>query len=121
MRRISWMFLVVLGSAVLMQAQSSTKAMKLGGTVCRSTCVSAVGESKVPTCDTLCTDKGGDTVLVDDQGNVRKIANQEMCESHMGKHVKMTAMAVKPPAAAATPTEKQREETLRVMDLAEDH
>jgi hypothetical protein len=110
MRRIGWMLLVVLGAAGLMQAQSSTDSMKLSGTVCRSTCVSNTGAGNLPTCDPLCTDKGGEAVLVDDQGNVRKIANQDMCMPHMGKHVTMTAMPI-------APTEKQREETLRIMEL----
>jgi hypothetical protein len=113
MRRIGWMFLVVLGAAGLMQAQSSSnamessKSMELSGTVCQSTCVSKV--ANLSTCDTLCTDKSGSAVLVDDQGNVRKIANQDMCKSHMGKHVKMTAV----------PSEKEREDSLRIMELHE--
>jgi hypothetical protein len=64
----------------------------------------------VATCDPLCTDKTGEAVLVDDQGNVKKIANQDMCNSHMGKHVKMTAV----------PNEKEREESLRIMELYDD-
>jgi hypothetical protein len=113
MRRISWMFLVVLGAAGLMQSQSSTDSMKLSGTVCRSTCVQNTGAGNVPTCNPLCTDQGGEAVLVDDQGNVRQIANQDLCKTHMGKHVKMTAVPVKP-------TEKQREESLRIMELYDD-
>jgi hypothetical protein len=109
------MFLVVLGFVGLMHAQSSTDGMQkmtLSGTVCNSACVANVGtvEHYASTCDPLCTDKTGDAVLVDDQGNVKKIANQDMCRSHMGKHVKLTA----------TPTEKEREDTLRVMELHED-
>ncbi|HVJ04632.1 MAG TPA: hypothetical protein VM578_03050 [Candidatus Saccharimonadales bacterium] len=119
MRRIGWMFLVVLGSAGLLLSQSSTNAMhsenpmKMSGTVCSSSCVTQVGSSMTPTCDTSCTNKSGDAVLVDDQGNVHKIANQDMCKSHMGKHVKMTA-------APMPPTEKQREESLRIMELYDD-
>jgi hypothetical protein len=120
MRRIGWMFLVVLGLACLIQAQSSSKSMELSGTVCRSTCVSSVGANNVSTCDPLCTDKGGEAVLIDDQGNVKKIANQDMCASHMGKHVKMTARREDQPGAAAAPTEKQREESIRIMELHDD-
>lgn len=108
MRRSGWMFLVVLGSVGFMHAQSSTNSMKLSGTVCDSACVSKV--ENVSTCDTRCTDKTGEVVLVDDQGAVKKIANPDMCKSQMGKHVKMTAMPM-------TPTEKQREETLRILDI----
>jgi hypothetical protein len=72
-----------------------------------------------PTCDTSCNIKG-DAVLVDDQGAVHKIANPEMCKQHMGKHVKMTATAASAPSATASPTEKQREQSLRIMELYED-
>lgn len=117
MKRIAWLSLVVLGSMNLMYAQSSTNSMKLSGTVCQSTCVTKV--DNLSTCDKECTDKSGAAVLVDDQGRVMQIANQDMCTSHMGKHVKMTAMAMDSPAAAAAPTEKQREQTLRIMWLEE--
>jgi len=124
MRRIGCMFLFVLGSVALMQAQSSSNAssnpMKMSGTVCPSACVTSVGSSMTPTCDTSCTLKGGDAVLVDDQGNVHKIANPEMCKQHMGKHVKMTATAASSPSATAAPTEKQREQSLRIMELYDD-
>lgn len=119
MRRIVWMFLVVLGCAGLMHAQSSTNSMSLSGTVCRSACVVATS-AEISTCDPLCTEKGGEAVLVDDQGNVRKIANQDICMSHMGKHVKATAMQSEMPSATATPSEKQREESLRIMELHDD-
>jgi hypothetical protein len=114
MRRIAWLFLVVLGSVILVQAQNSTHTMELSGTVCRSTCVTKV--NNVSTCDSSCTDKSGAAVLVDDQGNVRQVANQNMCTSHMGKHVKMTAV----PMEMAVPTESEREQTLRIMTLTED-
>jgi hypothetical protein len=92
------MFLVVLGLAGLMHAQSSTSSMQdsaqkmtVTGTVCRASCVRSAGNN-TSSCDPLCTDQTGDTVLVDDQGNIKKIVNQDICSSHMGKHVKMTAM-----------------------------
>ncbi len=101
MKRIAWLFLVALGSVTLVHAQSSTNPMELSGTVCESTCVSRV--NNLATCDKTCTDQSGDAVLVDDQGNIMKIANQNMCKSHMGKHVKVEAV----------PTEKEREQTLQ--------
>jgi hypothetical protein len=115
MKRIAWMFLVVLGSVTLMQAQSSTKPMKVSGTICNSACVTKV--DNLSTCDKSCNDTSGSAVLVDDQGQVKKIDNPDMCASHMGKHVKMTAMRMGQPAAAAAPTESQREETLRIIDI----
>jgi hypothetical protein len=38
----------------------------------------------------------------------------------MGKHVKLTAVQAEQPSAAAAPTEKQREESLRVMEIHND-
>jgi len=106
MRRIGWVLLVVLVSAgFVMYAQTSANEMKMNGTICRSTCVSQV--NGLSTCDPLCSDKSGDAVLVDDQGNIKKIANQDICMSHMGKRVKVTAV----------PSEKNREDTLRIMEL----
>ena len=120
MRQIGWMFMVVLGSVAFMQAQDSSKAMQLSGTVCQASCLTSTGAGNVPTCDPLCTNRGGPAVLVNDAGNVQKISNPEMCASHMGKHVKLTAMPSNQPAAAATPTEKQREESLRIMEIHND-
>ena len=108
MKRITWLFLVVLGSVILMQAQSSSSPMKLKGTVCNSSCVTKV--DSLSTCDKGCTDRSGPAVLVEDNGQVNNIANQDICKSHMGKHVKMTAV----------PTEKEREDTVRIMELYDD-
>jgi len=120
MKRTVWMSLVVLGLAGLMQAQSSSNKMELSGTVCKQACVTGQGANSTPTCDPQCTLSSGPTVLVDDAGNIKKIANEEMCQSHMGKHVKMTAVRNDQPSAAASPTEKQREESLRVMEIHND-
>ena len=120
MRRTGWMLIVVLGLAGLMYAQSSSDKMELSGTVCKQACVTGAGASNTPTCDPRCTLSSGPTVLVDDAGNVKRIANEEMCQSHMGKHVKLTAVKNDQPSAAAAPTEKQREESLRVMEIHND-
>jgi hypothetical protein len=115
MKRIAWLFLVVLGSVILTQAQSSANTMKMKGTVCNSTCVTKV--DNLSTCDRDCTDRSGPAVLVEDNGQVNKIANQDICKSHMGKHVSAMAMRMDEPSAAAIPTEGQREQTLRIMEL----
>src|ERR1700694_2349049 len=117
MKRIAWLFLVVLGSVIFLQAQSSANSMKLHGTVCNSACVTQVGNAS--TCDKDCTDTSGKAVLVDDQGNVKRIADQDqnICQSDMGKHVKMTAMRMDQPPSAALPSEQQREETLHIIEL----
>jgi hypothetical protein len=120
MKRIAWLFLAVLGSVTFMQAQSSNNSMKLSGTICNSACVSRVDNAS--TCDKDCTDKSGRAVLVDDKGSVKQIAdqNQGMCKSHMGKHVKMTAMRSDQPPAAAVPSESQREADLRIIELEDE-
>jgi hypothetical protein len=56
-----------------------------------------------------CTDKSGDVVLVDDQGKVTKIANPKVAMPYMNKHVKCTGV----------PTEKEREQALKIMQLQE--
>jgi hypothetical protein len=107
MKRIAWLFLVVLGSAILMHAQSSTKSTEMSGTICQSSCVTQ--QDNLATCARDCTDKSGEAVLVDDQGIVHPIAqeSQNMCQSNMGKHVKMTAV----------PTEGERERELRILEI----
>lgn len=110
MQRIAWLFLVVLGCVAFMHAQSSN-SKTLNGTVCDSSCV--VQQDNVATCDKSCTVKSGEVVLVDDQGNIMHVANQNVCKSHMGKHVKATVTGMDQPSAAAAPTEKQREQELQ--------
>ncbi len=111
MKRIAWLLLVVLGSVTLMYAGDTTTTTNMSGTICRSSCVVQVENRN--TCDKSCTDKKGDAVLVDDQGNIQKIAAQDqpMCESHMNKHVKVKVQAV--------PTEEQREREFRIMEWSE--
>ncbi len=111
MRKIAWLFLVVLGSMTLMHAQNSTKTMNMSGMICRASCVVQVENRN--TCDTTCTDKQGDAVLVDDQGNVHQIAaqSQPMCESHMNKHVKAKIQPVE--------TEQNREQEFQILQMSE--
>ncbi len=111
MQRIALLFLVVLGSLTLMHAQNSTNTQKLNGTVCDASCVVQVDNAA--TCDKSCTVESSEAVLVDDQGKVIHIANQDICKSHMGKHVAATVKPMEQPAAAAAPTEKQREQELQ--------
>jgi hypothetical protein len=84
------------------------KSHKMTGTICDAKCVTQ--SSNLATCDTSCTERSGTAVFVDDRGTVKQIANQEMCKSHMNKHVKMTA----------APSEEQREETVRIQELEEE-
>ncbi len=111
MKRIALLVLVVLGSLTLMHAQSSANTQKVNGTVCDSSCV--VQENELATCDKSCTVKSGEAVIVDDQGKLMHVANQDICRSHMGKHVTATVRPTEQPPAAAAPTEKQREQELQ--------
>ncbi len=117
MKRIALLFLVVLGSVTLMHAQSSASTQKLNGTVCDASCI--VQQDNLATCDKSCTVKSGETVIVDDQGKVMHVANQNVCKSHMGKHVKATVKSTEQPAAAAAPTEKQREREVQILQIEE--
>ncbi len=112
MRRISGIFLLVLGLAVVMCAQNSNTAKEMNGTLCDSRCVTQQGN--VATCNTTCTKKSGVAVFVDDQGSVQRIANQDICKSHMNKHVKMMAVPENP---KIFPTADPREDWLRIQDL----
>jgi len=101
-----WLFLVFLCSAVLLQAQSSGNRKEMNGMACYSRCVTQVDNKA--TCDPQCTDMSGDTVFVDDQGNVMKVANPDMVKGKMGKHMKVMA----------APTEEQREREIRIYSLS---
>ncbi len=100
MRRIAWTLGIVLGSAGFMLAQSSTTTLKMSGTICLSSCVVQVGG--FPTCDKSCTDNRGVVELIEDEGTVMQVSNQDICRSHLGKHVQATVV----------PTEKAREREL---------
>lgn len=100
-----WLLLGILSLAMLLFAQDKGKQMT--GTICSSECV--VQQNNLPTCDPTCTVKSGPAVFVSDSGKVMQIENQQMAMPHMGKKVKMMAV----------PSEKEREETLRIMQLTE--
>jgi hypothetical protein len=111
MKYIVWLLLVVLGSATLLFAQDQNQQMtgkKMSGTICDSGCVTK--QAGLATCDPQCTAKSGQCVLVSDNGKVMTIANQEKAMPHMGKHVTMMA----------APSESQRANEIRVMELTEE-
>jgi hypothetical protein len=82
MTRLAWLFLAVLCSAVLLNAEDNT----MSGWVCDSKCV--VQNGNRATCDPTCTEMGDDAVFISDEGAVLTISNQEICTSHMNKHVR---------------------------------
>ena len=89
------------------RTHARTEPKQMTGTVCNSACVQPV--NGLSTCNTGCTDKSGDVVLVDDKGKVMKISNPKMAMPQMNKKVKVMAV----------PTEKDREEYLRILQLSE--
>lgn len=101
MKRIAWLLVAVLGSAMCLYGQDNAKgnspdtsqATTMTGMLCNSTCVhqTAAGAS----CDQNCADRNGEIVLVDDKGQILKIANQEKVQEHAGKKVKMSCRPVK--------------------------
>jgi hypothetical protein len=95
MRRIVGMVLVVLCSVILVNAQSQSDAKAMSGTICPSACVTQGNNGA--TCSKSCTDTSSPAVFISDEGKVMRIAeeNQNMCQSHMGKHVKMMAAPTK--------------------------
>jgi hypothetical protein len=83
MKRIAWLFLAVLCSAILLNAGDRGTAMN--GWVCDSKCVVQNGASA--TCNPTCTERSGTSVFINDQGEVWQIYYQDMCKSHVNKHV----------------------------------
>ena len=87
MKRIAWLLIAVFGLTISLYAEDAGKATDMTGWLCNSKCVThSAGHAA---CDQNCSEKGGDIVLVDDQGKVFKIANQDKVMPHMGKKVKM--------------------------------
>ena len=107
MKRSNQLLLAVLCLAIPLFAKNSNQSKTVIGTVCNSACV--VPQNNLSTCDTGCTDRSGDVVLVDDQGKVLKIANPNVATPHLKKRVKCTVV----------PSEKQREQALRIERLSE--
>jgi len=114
MRRIVCILLAVLGSAAFMYAQSSATPTKTTGTICLSSCVVQVNNS--PTCDPSCTDNRGVAELIDDQGTVMQVANQNICRSHMGKRVKVTVV----PTEKAREAELQQQQEYQIMEIEDE-
>lgn len=100
MKRTASLLIAVLGSAMWMHAQDTGQATTqptgqattMTGMLCNSTCVSQ--SSGQASCDQKCANKTGEIVLIDDQGRVLKIANQEKVQEHAGKKVKMSCRRV---------------------------
>lgn len=93
MKRNVCLLVAVLASAISLYAGDMGKATAMSGWLCNSMCVAQ--NAGHAACDQSCSDKSGDVVLVDDRGQVFKIANQDKVVSHAGKKVKMKCRPVK--------------------------
>jgi hypothetical protein len=93
MKRIPYLLVALLASAISLSAEDMGKTKDMTGWLCNSKCVTK--NAGHAACDQGCTDKSGDVVLVDDHGEVFKIANQDKVTSSAGKKVKMKCRPVK--------------------------
>jgi hypothetical protein len=83
MKRIGWLFLVVLCSAVLLNAED--KGDRVTGWVCDSRCVVHTGD--MATCNPDCTERSGEAVFIHDNGKVTRISNPDTCTEYMNHRV----------------------------------
>jgi hypothetical protein len=93
MKRIPYLLVALLASAISVYAEDMGKTNDMTGWLCYSKCVTH--NANQAACNQSCTDKSGDVVLVDDHGEVFKIANQDKVTSSAGKKVKMKCRPVK--------------------------
>jgi hypothetical protein len=93
MKRIACLLIGVLGLGISLYADDMGKATEMSGLLCNNKCVTqSAGRAA---CDQSCGDKSGDVVMVDDQGKVFKIANQDKVKGLGGKKAKMKCRPVK--------------------------
>jgi hypothetical protein len=93
MKRSVCLLLAVLASALSLYAEDMGKATEMTGWLCNNKCVAQTAGHAA--CDQNCTDKSGDVVMVDDQGKVFKIANQDKVKGLGGKKAKVKCRPVK--------------------------
>ena len=93
MKRIAWLLVAVLGLGISLLADDMGKATEMTGWLCNNKCVAQTAGHAA--CDQNCADKSGDVVMVDDQGRVFRIANQNKVNGLAGSKVKMKCRPVK--------------------------
>jgi hypothetical protein len=93
MKKIAWLLAPVLGLGISLFAEDMGKAAEMTGWLCNNKCVAETAGHAA--CDQNCADKSGDVVMVDDQGRVFKIANQDKVKGLAGKKAKMKCRPVK--------------------------
>ena len=118
MKRLAWLCLTVLCSAILLNAQD--KGNPVSGWVCDKKCV--VQSADRTTCDPDCTERSGAAVFINEQGTVSKISNYEHCSPHMNKHVQA---AFSPDQMiksnkGQSKSDKEAQEDIRIEELREE-
>jgi hypothetical protein len=93
MKPIAWLLVTVLGLGISLYADDMGKSTEMTGWLCNNKCVAQTAGHAV--CDQHCTDKSGDVVMVDDQGKIFKIANQDKVKGLAGKKANMKCRPVK--------------------------
>jgi hypothetical protein len=93
MKKIACLLAAVLGLGISLFAEDMGKATEMTGWLCNNKCVAQTAGHAA--CDQNCADKSGDVVMVDDQGKVFKIANQDKVKGLAGKKAKMKCRPVK--------------------------
>jgi hypothetical protein len=87
MKRIVGLSTMFLALTMFVYAQEQSNAVEMMGWICNSKCVNH--DKPVAACDASCTEKGGDAVFIDEQGNVTTISNPDMVKGYMGKKMKV--------------------------------
>jgi hypothetical protein len=95
MKKLTLLLAVVLCSTVLLQASDKDKDKDAGkgkmvsmtGTVCNEKCVTTTASKS--SCNSSCSESGGDLVFVDSKGAVYKVENQDKVAGMHGKKVKV--------------------------------
>jgi hypothetical protein len=93
MKPRAWFLLAVLASALSLYAEDMGKATDMTGWLCNNKCVAETAGHAA--CDQNCADRSGDVVMVDDQGRVFKIVNQDKVKGLAGRKAKMKCRPVK--------------------------
>ncbi len=87
MKRIAWLLAATLCSAMLLFAGENNNPKEMIGWVCNAKCVDQ--SSGQPTCNKNCSETVGEVVLIQDNGTITKIANQDMAKPMSGKKCKV--------------------------------
>jgi hypothetical protein len=93
MKKIAWLLIATLCSAMALVAQDKSSADKKAndmiGWVCNAKCVDQ--SSGTPSCRQNCSETTGEVVFIQDNGQISKIVNQKMVQPMTGKKCKIKA------------------------------